>query len=101
MAFTSAPRAMRDRARRRSLSQAASISCWFSLACSFWPGLGAGCSVVDWGVGGLVEAGGRVACGDGSEVAGSSAVQAAMATTTAVRTPTERMGFMEYISPTG
>jgi hypothetical protein len=38
-----------------------------------------------------------MASGIGSEVAGSSALQAARATT-AARTATERMGFIEYVS---
>jgi len=56
--------------------------------------------LVDWRVGVLDEAGGGVVGGDGSEVAGSSALQAAIATTTAVRTAMERTGFLEYISST-
>jgi hypothetical protein len=39
-----------DWARRTSLSQAAAISCWFSLACCFASSLGAGVFLVGRGV---------------------------------------------------
>src|SRR4029450_1045699 len=90
LAFTSAPLAMRSRARRRSLSQAALISCWFSLACSLAPGFRAFIVLAGCGLGQAVEGAGEVTCRDGLEVAAPSPPQASVAKATAAKTANER-----------
>ena len=98
LAFTSAPRAIRARARRRSLSQAAAINCSFSRACSFALSFAAGV-LVGGELGrlvavGPVEVADEAGCSEAPGVVESPALQDALANMTAARTAKERIGLI-------
>src|SRR5215217_3512314 len=98
LALTSAPWAIRVRARRRSLSQAALINCSFSLACSLASGLAdrffVGSVLGPLVAAGLAEVAGEVGCSDGRDAAGAPPLHAVMARTTVARTANWRIGLI-------